>query len=90
MQHIEHYQTIDIKRCIKYLNKNGALNAALLQRWFKVTPSESFKILTCIVRGFENVKRTSASKVVLIDDDILNEKKVRKKRLSKYKDVTKP
>lgn len=77
------------KTNVTLLNEKGVLSSSLLMRIHKISKQDAREILKQILRNFDNVKSVNMDIICLKEKDI-NNFFYRKKRLSKWKDVTRP
>lgn len=99
LQHNLQNRTFGAKDCIPHLNFHGRLSASFLMRKFQITADLAIKILHSIIGEYENVVWVGVNTIAIEGgeyDKALpsvsppRKRKPKPKKLSKWKDVTKP
>lgn len=77
-----------IQNSVKLLEKYGVLSSFVLMRKFKISCDEARIILSFLINNYDNVLWNGQDQVYI--DGLLPETSQKKKRKSKFIDVTKP
>lgn len=91
MQHKINYQDI-FEKSVNFLNDFGRVVSFHLMMKFRISHEEAREILNDLYNEYENIVRISPDHICLKGNEPrgFGQRKIRKKRKSKFKDITKP